>query len=129
MSGVTITADQRDALYDRVLDRLSGISDILLAANSNDFVTADRLSREYADELLLVCNGLGWGARAESDDAIELNNSAELLRRVFGRLREAATSERNAQARAWEEARSLEERNHLVDEACISVLDALDRAS
>jgi hypothetical protein len=126
---VTITAEQRDALYDRVLDRLSGIGDILLAAGSEDFPTADRLAREYSDELMLVCDGLGWGARSGSD-VVELNKtSPELLLRVFARLRGSAASEREAQARSWDESRTLEERNRLVDEACTSVLGALEGAS
>jgi hypothetical protein len=124
----TITAEQRDALYDRVLDRLSGIGDILLAANSKDFATADRLGREYSDELTLVCDGLGWGGNSESE-VIELKTPPELLRRVFGRLRDATASEREAQARSWDESRTLEERNRLVDQACTSVLQTLERAS
>jgi hypothetical protein len=125
---VNITAQQRDALYDRVLDRLSGIGDILLAAGSGDYTTADRLGREYADELTLVCDGLGWGARSKSE-VVELDISADLLRRVFARLREAAASEREAQARNWDESRSLEERNRLVDQACTSVLQTLEATS
>jgi hypothetical protein len=125
---VTITAEQRDALYDRILDRLSGIGDVWLAAHSSDFATADRLGREYSDELGLVLDDLGWGDGPGSD-VIELTASPDLLRRVFGRFREAAASERDAQAEAWDEARSLQRRNHLIDQACISVLEALERGS
>ena len=125
---ITITDEERNALYDRVLDRLSGIGDILLAANSEDFATADRLGREYVDELTLICDGLGWGTGSKSD-VVELDTSPELLRRVFTRLRDAAASEREAQASSWDESRSLEDRNRLVDRACTSVLQALERAS
>jgi hypothetical protein len=128
MAAVTITAEERDALYDRILDRLSGVGDIVLAATSGDLATADRLGREYSDELTLVCDGLGWGAVSQSE-AIELNASPELLRRVFARLHDAAASERDAQARGWDESRMLEERNRLVDQACRGVLRALDPAS
>jgi hypothetical protein len=121
---VTITAGQRDALYDRILDRLSGIGDIELSANSGDFAGAERLGREYSDELRLVCDDLGWGAGPESD-VIELTTSSDVLLRVFGRMRDAAASERTAQATSWDENRLLEERNRLVDEACEMVLAAL----
>lgn len=47
---MTITAAQRDALYDQILDRLSGIGDIWMAASNEQFETADRLGREYRDE-------------------------------------------------------------------------------
>ncbi len=128
MAGVKITADQRDALYDRILDRLSGIEDIFVAAGSDDFATADRLAREYSDELRLVFDDLGWGARAGSG-VIELTATPEMLRRLFGRFREAVASERDAQVKARDEARALEERSRLVDQACTSVLDALERES
>jgi hypothetical protein len=122
---VTNTGEQRDALYDRILDRLSGIEDILVAAGSEDFATADRLAREYSDELRLVYDDLGWGARAGSD-VVELSAPTDLLRRLFGRFREAAASEREAQARAWEESHALDQRNRLIDQACSSVLDTLE---
>jgi hypothetical protein len=125
---VKITAAQRDALFDRILDRLSGLGDIVLASESQDFETADRLAREYAEELLLVCDGLGWGGGSHGE-FFELKSPPELLLRVFARLGTATVSEREAQATSWEESRVLEERNRLVDEACKSVLRELDRAS
>ena len=121
---VVISAEQRDALYDRILDRLSGIGDVWLAADSEDYDTADRLGREYSDELRLVLDDLGWGDGPD-ETAIELTTPPEVLRRVFGRLRETTASERAAQATIWAESRGLEERNRLVGEACEAVLRAL----
>lgn len=125
---VTISAEQRDAIYDRVLDRLSGIGDIFIAADSGDFETADRLAREYSDELRLVSDSLGWGPKSASE-TIEMEAPPELLRRVFERLREVGASEREAQASGWAEARSLEKRNLLVDEACATVLNVVGEGS
>jgi hypothetical protein len=125
--GVTITAEQRDALYDRILDRLSGIGDVWLAANSQDFATAERLGREYSDELRLVHDDLGWGDGPDSG-AVELESSPDVLRRVFARLRDTTATERKAQATGWAESRNLEERNRLVSEACASVLRELKEA-
>jgi hypothetical protein len=125
---VTITAEQRDALYDRFLDRLSGIEDVWLAASSADYDTADRLGREYSDELRLVLDDLGWGDRHDGED-IELTTDSDVLRRVFGRLRDSTAGERAAQATSWAEGRVLERRNRLVGEACATVLEALDDAS
>lgn len=56
-----ITAEQRDALYDEILERLGGIDDIRMAASKGMFEMADRLAREYSDELRLVMDDLGWG--------------------------------------------------------------------
>jgi hypothetical protein len=125
--GVTITADQRDALYDRILDRLSGIGDVWLAANSQDFTAAERLGREYSDELRLVLDDLGWGDGPDSDP-VELESSPDVLRRVFARLRDTTATEREAQATSWAESRNLEERNRLIGEACVTVLRELEGA-
>jgi hypothetical protein len=125
--GVTITAEQRDALYDRILDRLSGIGDVWLAAKSQDFATAERLGREYSDELRLVLDDLGWGDGPDSGP-VDLESSPDVLRRVFARLRDTTATERKAQATGWAESRNLEERNRLVSEACANVLRELNEA-
>jgi hypothetical protein len=61
---LTITAEQRDALYDHILDRLSGIEDVCTAAKKGDFNTADRLGQEFSDIFQLVLNDLRWGEGA-----------------------------------------------------------------
>jgi hypothetical protein len=103
------------------------IDDIWSAASSADYDTADRLGREYSDELRLVADDLGWGD-GPGGRQIELTTDPDLLRRVFGRLRDSAAGERAAQATSWAENRILEDRNRLVDEACTTVLEALDGA-
>jgi hypothetical protein len=122
---ITITGEQRDALYDRILNRLSGIDDVWLAASRADYDTADRLGREYSDELRLVLDDLGWGDGPEGRE-IELTTDPVVLRRVFSRLRDSTAGECRAQATGWAESRVLEDRNRLVGEACETVLEALD---
>jgi hypothetical protein len=122
---VIISAEQRDALYDRILSRLSGIDDVWLAASRSDYDTADRLGREYCDELRLVLDDLGWGDGPEGNE-LELTTDRVVLRRVFGRLQRSTVGEREAQATSWAESRDLEDRNRLVGEACATVLEALD---
>jgi hypothetical protein len=58
---LTITAAQRDALYDQILDRLSGIGDIELAIQLENYDAAERLGREYSDDLRLLLEDLGIG--------------------------------------------------------------------
>jgi hypothetical protein len=125
---VTISPEQREALYDRILDRLSGIGDVWVAVSTDDFDTADRLGREYSDELRLVLDDLGWGDGPEGA-AIELTTDPAVLRRVFGRLRDTTAGERAAQATSWAESHLLEKRNRLVGEACATVLKALDETA
>jgi hypothetical protein len=121
---VTITAEQRDALYDRIFNRLSGIDDVWLAASRADYDTAGRLGREYSDELRLVLDDLGWGD-GPGGEHVELTTDSDVLRRVFTRLRASAADERATQATSWAESRVLEDRNRLVGEACVAVLEAL----
>jgi hypothetical protein len=78
----TISSAQRDALYDQILDKLSGIGDVWLAVSAQDYVAADRLGRAYSDDLRLVLDDLGW------DDgpplaAIELTTPSDVLRPCF----------------------------------------------
>ncbi|MCW2988815.1 MAG: hypothetical protein JWM24_1753 [Solirubrobacterales bacterium] len=47
---LTITAQQRDALYDRILDRLSGIGDVWLAARAENFDAAVSLDASQQAE-------------------------------------------------------------------------------
>jgi hypothetical protein len=122
--GVTISHAQRDAVYDQILDRLSGIEDIWLAASTQRYETADRLGREYSDELRLILDDLGWGDGPEVE-AIELTTAPDVLRRVFGRLRDTAAAERARRQTGWFEGREEEERNRLVGEACQVVLAML----
>jgi hypothetical protein len=116
----TITAAQRDALYDQILDRLSGIGDIELAVQLENYDAAERLGREYSDDLRLLLDDLGFGVG--SGQPIELTAPAEVLRRVLPRLRELAENLNASQEREWTEAGRMRERNRLVSEACQAVL-------
>jgi len=59
---ITITPGQRDALYEQILDHMSGIGDVWIAVSAEDYETAGRLGREYSDELRLL---LGRARRAD----------------------------------------------------------------
>jgi len=122
---VTISHAQRDAVYDQILDRLSGIDDIWTAASTGRFETADRLGREFCDELRLVLDDLGWGEGPEVE-TIELTTPPDVLRRVFARLRDTAAGERAHRQDDWVGNQEEEERNRLVGEACRAVLATLD---
>jgi hypothetical protein len=122
---VTISHVHRDAVYSQILDRLSGIDDIWMAASSEKFETADRLGREFSDELRLILDDLGWGDGPEVD-VIELTTPPDVLRRVFGRLRDKASEERNHREADWAAHQEDEERNRLVGEACQAVLEMLN---
>lgn len=120
-----ITPEQRDAVYDQLLDRLSGIGDVWIAASKERFDTADRLGREYSDDLRLVLDDLGWGGRP-GQGPIELTAPTQVLRSVFGRLQESVEGERDHWGEDWAASREHEERNRIVGEACQAVLGELE---
>lgn len=122
----TITAEQRDALYDQLLDRLSAIGDIWLALCAENYDAATRLGREYSDDLRLLLDDLGWGAGRGG--AIELKTPPEVLRRLLPRLNDAAVKFSASQRAQRREVEEIDQRARLVGEACLSVLADLDGA-
>ncbi len=120
---ITITAKQRDALCDLLLDRLDGIEDVRIAAQQGDFDTAQRLGREVSDDLQLVLN-LGWGDD-RSGGNVELRTSPEILRRALPRLEEAVRRHSAGHEPELAELREVGERNRLIEEACRHVLAEL----
>src|SRR4051794_30514999 len=103
MGQTTITAEQRDVLYQHILVRLTGIGDINLAIDKNDFEEANRLSDEFADYLRLLHDDLGWGETTGA--AIELKSPAEVVRRALIQVRGRAEVEDGLEA---EESAELE---------------------
>lgn len=121
---ITITAAQRDALYDQILDRLSGIGDIEAAIQAQNYDTADRIGREYSDDLRLLLDDLGIGDGG--GEAVELTAPPEVLRRILPRLRELAVNHTASLEPELAEVHEITERNRLVSEACDSVLAGLE---
>jgi hypothetical protein len=116
----TITAEQRDALYDQIFDRLSGIGDVWLAVCAKNYDAATRLGREYSDDLHLILDDLGWGEG--TGESIELTTPPDVLRRLFPRLHDAAVKYSASQKAQRDEVMEIDERSRLVAEACQSVL-------
>jgi hypothetical protein len=121
---ISISAEQRDALYDQLLDRLTGIGDIEIAVQAGKFEDAGRLGQEFSDDLQLLVNDLGFG---EGDgEPIELTSPPEVLRRALPRLRDLAAGHSASHAAELAELQLFRDRSRLVSEACASVLDELD---
>jgi hypothetical protein len=122
--GVTISAEQRDALYTLVLDELTGYEDLRIAYEADDLEASYRLGRRVSDALrLIVDGGLGWGTRAAGP--VELTLPPEDLRRIFSNLRrnaatlyEAMRPEQEEVAAEWAEIKQ-------VRETCGEVLEQL----
>ena len=119
---ITLSAEHRDAVYDLVLLRLSGIGDLWPIIEREDFSEADRLGRELSDGLRLILDSLGWGDRGE---AVTLALPAADLTRIFGRLREHAEGAQRTREVELADERDILERAQLAVAACDQVLGAV----
>ena len=120
MRTVVLSADERDALRDLILDQLGGSDDLSLAITRNDRRTAETLGGVYHDYLTLMCWDLGWrdgGGTVES-----LSTPDDMRARACGRLREAAQDGYWVKDRLALEA--IERRNRLVLDVCTRELAA-----
>jgi hypothetical protein len=126
---ITITSEQRDALYGQILGRLSAIGDVWHAVVAKNWAAAERLGREFSDDLRLVLDDLGWDD-GPGGETIELTTPPDVLRRVFTQPRDEAineaiiygANERGVRA----EIREIERRSDLVVGAAWQVLADLD---
>lgn len=119
---VRISAAERDALYEQIYVRLSGIDAVWLSASAGDFEAADRLGREYRDELRLLIDDLGWGEG--NGESIELTTPPDVLHRVLTRLRGLAEAQRAQEQQERAEWRQQEEETQRVLGVCERVLGA-----
>jgi hypothetical protein len=126
MSGpITISAEERDLLYHRIMIHLSGIDAVWLAARHEDFAAADRLGRQFSDELQLVLDDLGWG-ETRGDEPVQLSSPPDVVRRVIEHLRDLASAEDVDDRKSREATRLEEEEVREVQEVCVRLLGALD---
>jgi len=81
-----VSAGQRDALYDAIVLRISGIDSLVLAIDAQEFDKATALSKEFSDYLRVLNDDLGWGKT--STEAVELVAPPDVWSRVLSQLRE-----------------------------------------
>jgi len=120
---VRITAAERDALYEQIAVRLSGIDDVWLAVEAEDYQRAERVAREFSDDLRLILDDLGWGAHG--GEPLELTTPPDVLRRVCTRLRAKAEAQRETEEEERAETRLREEQTQRVLDTCQRVLGEL----
>ena len=123
---IVITGAQRDALYELCLNRLSGLGDLWPAIEEGEYDAADRLGREFSDDLRLILDDLGWG---DVHKPVTLTLPPTDLRRAFTRLREHAVNGRSAQEAELNEVGWFLERADLVTSACDEVLAVISDGS
>lgn len=88
---ITITRDERDALYERIVMRLNGIDDVYRVVEDEDWAAAQKLGQEFSDLLRFVCEDLGWGKRAE--ETVPLSTPPEVLSRTVEAVSDLANAD------------------------------------
>lgn len=86
---LTISREQRDAIYQLVLDHLTGIGDVWIELEKHDFATAKRLAREFVEDLHLL-NDLGWDETIDAE-RVTLTVPPRELVHTIARLRTRVT--------------------------------------
>jgi hypothetical protein len=86
---LTITREQRDAIYELVVIHLTGIGDVWLSIQGRDFASAKRLGRAFAEDLRLL-EDLGWSETIDRETVALTVPPRELARTVARLHRDAA---------------------------------------
>jgi hypothetical protein len=125
---VTISAEQRDAIYTQILDHLSGLGDLFLVVKSGDYRKAESLGQSFVDDLRLL-DDLGWpdAWNQRADGSVELTLDPDELGRVLGRLRQEATGLFADTFPRSDDDHAILRQTALVIEACGRVLRMIDR--
>lgn len=122
---LVLTTDERNALRDQIFDRLPGIDDVWLSAKTGDFEAAHRLAREYADDLQLLNECLGWDENPDSEQ-FPLDLPADLLKRVFTRHGQLALMRDTEEEKERSDLRDNREANVFLIETCKRALAKVD---
>jgi hypothetical protein len=123
----TIDRERRDALYELVLDHLSGIGDFWIAVEEKDFAKAERLGIEFGEDFRLL-DDIGWAPdhdRATVTLTMPPHDLMELLQRLHGEA--GCVLEGSACARLLEEEEeSAKQRYQRAKSACEELIEQLD---
>ena len=120
---VTITREQRDAIYQEVLTDLSGVGDIWVAIEHENYEEARESRRRFELDMLLL-DDLGWD-RVDDRKTFALSMPAARLAEVVRHLNANAGSELRHHINRPFEERELAERSLVASGAYTDVLAQL----
>jgi len=121
-----ISADQRNALHNRMLDQLRGFDDLLNAVDQGDLESAYRLGRRFTDALRLLQEELGWAEQITGDWEVR-NISPTDLSQILSRVRDDAAVQHERERAEQEDFRTTWDQAALVRDACEGLLRSLSR--
>jgi hypothetical protein len=122
-----ITRAQRDAIYELVMDHLTGIGDVWLCVERREYATAKRLGREFYGDLRLL-EDLGWAETIE-DETVALTVEPGELSRALARLHRDASGSLGTYVSRPKDEEELAQRDLAASEAVGEVLSQLAQPS
>jgi hypothetical protein len=120
---VTISRAQRDAIYEVVINHLTGIGDIWISVDRREYPTAKRLGREFAEDLRLL-EDLGWAETIDRETVV-LTLPAEELTRALARLHKDASASLGTYVSRPKDEEELAQRDFAASETLGEVLGQL----
>jgi hypothetical protein len=120
---MTITRAQRDAIYEVVVTHLTGIGDVWISVDRREYAVANRLGRDFAEDLRLL-DDLGWTQTIDRE-TVALTLPAEELTRTLGRLHKNALGSLGSYVSRPKEEEELAQRDLAASEALGEILSQL----
>lgn len=117
---ITISREERDALYHRIIVRMSGINDVYRAIEEEDWEAAQRLGQEFSDLLRLICEDLEWG-EGEGEE-FKLNTPPDVLLRAAAALGREARFDREHFEDEFRDAEESVRGARYLEQACERIL-------
>lgn len=121
---ITISGEERNALFNQIADRLTGIDGVYLAVENQDWDVARQVGQEFADFLRFLSEDIGWGEQEGGEHV--LTSPPDLLHRVIGRLHAVALVDREAHERDRDEAGEDAAEAKQLQDACERILGSVD---
>ncbi|MGH2945351.1 MAG: hypothetical protein ACRDPC_03665 [Solirubrobacteraceae bacterium] len=122
---LTITRAQRDAIYEMVIDHLTGIGDVWICVDRREFASAKRLGCAFAEDLRLL-EDLGW-AETIDRETVALSVPADELTRTLARLHKDAAGSLGTYVSRPKDDEELAQRDLAASEALGEILSQLAR--
>jgi hypothetical protein len=120
---VTISRAHRDAIYELVINHLTGIGDVWLGVHRRDFADAKRLGRKFAEDLRLL-EDLGWSETIDHE-TVTLTMPPGELTRTLARLHKDAAGALGVYVSRPKEDEELAQRDLAASEALGEILSRL----
>jgi hypothetical protein len=125
---LTITGEQRDALYELVANHVGDLDAVWLAMQTGDYATAERKALELVVDFRLLTD-LGWHPN-DGREAIRLTmpstELADVLRRIRGEAEGALSGFLERDRREREEEEKVDAAFRLARDTCEELIAALD---